>query len=130
MRQIKFRAWDKDKKKMIEQCPFQSYHEFVLTPGGIPFDLSGSGKVQPYELMQFTGLHDKNGKEIYEGDVVRYNHVYLDHPVDFEVMFDEGGFGQRRIDGEEVSDWYEWEELEVIGNIYENPELLKEDTNE
>jgi uncharacterized phage protein (TIGR01671 family) len=78
--------------------------------------------------MQFTGLKDKNGREIYEGDVVRmkterFGNIY-------KVMFWRGSFGLEVPQQSHpilFSDWYvDKEDLEVIGNVYENPDLLKE----
>ena len=118
-REIKFRAWDKDKKRMREVTEINWYDEYMLVD-----ETPMSGDRLPIEgipLMQYTGLKDKNGKEIYEGDIVQLSinekkphHLgkveYL--PPKFFV-----------IDGEKsgliLTDRYE-----VIGNIYENPELL------
>lgn len=81
------------------------------------------------EYMQYTGLSDKNGKEIYEGDIVTF--IYGDEVIAREVESDEGCF---RVNCSDVvgpgSDWpclCEITVLEVIGNIYENSELLEED---
>jgi uncharacterized phage protein (TIGR01671 family) len=72
MREIKFRAWDKDSKRM-------RYAEDLIGPGGwviqfhgVPLEIGIHGVFEPenVELMQYTGLEDKNGKEIYEGDIV------------------------------------------------------------
>ena len=82
-----------------------------------------------WELMQYTGLHDKNGVEIYEGDIVR---SFKPMVVRFGDAFYEGGYmhpGFYLEDGrgDQYEDWsFRWDlELEVIGNIYEHPELLE-----
>lgn len=100
MREIKFRAWDRKTKTMF---------------GGV----NNISPREDYELMQFTGLKDKNGKEIYEGDVLRF----LDKQIYEKVLFKNGMF---------VREWAEQENplylgldhFEIIGNIWENPELL------
>lgn len=124
MREIKFRAWDDAAKEMIEctGCWFEeegNYHEKDLAKVAAP-------KV----LMQFTGLKDKNGKEIWEGDVVRWEwHRMKKKPVYGPAC--EVTFGTLyESDGENRTGWialdsFVTSDCEVIGNIYENPELLK-----
>lgn len=77
-----------------------------------------------YELIQFTGLKDKNGKEIYEGDIVKWfvNDVIRTGIVDYIDGY--GGFDMKNFkdDYHVCCDWLRGE-YEVIGNIYENPEL-------
>lgn len=73
------------------------------------------------KLMQFTGLLDKNGKEIYEGDILKSNFGRVG-PV---VWYRRGFFIQAESLPNGVTDFLVWEQSEVIGNIYENPELLK-----
>ena len=82
-------------------------------------------------IRQFTGLLDKNGKEIYEGDIVNIKSLYeTDEPIDenTDVVFRDGrfvtnfhalGINRKTVDGSR--NW----EMKVIGNIYSNPELLK-----
>jgi len=113
MREIKFRVWGPNSKHMW------TWEELLVH--SIPINwLSndpnfGSERV----IMQFTGLHDKNGVEIYEGDVVESQNFSAS-----EVLFEDGVF--LALDTPLNQDWggcpgNEWE---VIGNIYENPELI------
>ena len=126
MREIKFRAWDKLKKEFVE--PYQY---------GLRFGSDGSFLLIDKEdirwesdiisIMQFTGIKDKNGKEIYEGDI-------FDSPSKnkFYVKWWKDGWYYNNVKDEEehvsgrlleiAEDW------EVIGNIYENLELLKKRT--
>ena len=124
---IKFRAWDGAKIVNItelrffqeDRIPFGQYQN----EGEEIYRGLGQYGVD-YPLMQFTGLTDKNGKEIYEGDICKipsqwFHNTPEDHV--YEIEFYNGSFGKFN-DG----DWtVEPEDHEVIGNIYENPELLK-----
>jgi uncharacterized phage protein (TIGR01671 family) len=111
MREIKFRAWDEPSQSFVEDAmPHKArYYE------------------QP--LMQYTGLKDKNGKEIYEGDILFYpedeENIVEMQDIKRPVIWERGAF---RIDVYEhwrkVLDDETAEEGEIIGNIYENPELL------
>jgi uncharacterized phage protein (TIGR01671 family) len=111
MRTIKFRAWDPLNKYFVF-CEFNKIHTVIVS------DLYLEGYVQ-----QFTGLLDKNGKEIYEGDIVFDEDGEFSKTCKIEwnnesasfigiSIDDDGGFTMEEIDGE------------IIGNIYENPELL------
>lgn len=130
MREIKFRAYDTKEKKFDifdHYQDFATFHYYQETPNII----EGKPMNQNLILQQFTGLKDKNGKEIYEGDIVKYRK--LNRPDDglkyglslalekqYTVEYKFCGFLP-------FSGWVDNEDLEweVIGNIYENPELLK-----
>ena len=110
MRKIKFRAWDKTNKKMW-QYPFGLYD----VPFWIGDEISKSEKRG--EIMQFTGLKDKNRKEVYEGDIVMINLKLIS-----VISFKNGKFGYKDREYHFSLD----EDIKILGNIYENPELLKE----
>lgn len=108
MREIKFRAWDKTLK--------------VFNDAGYELDCDGRMIVQDdCVLMQYTGLKDKHGREIYEGDIVSTANG------DLSVKFYDGGFMADRDGHFDRLQAHLTKTWEVIGNIYENPELLKED---
>ena len=121
MREIKFRAWDKLEKSMVTKCDYcisfdgncWLYEENpILKPGDI-------------EIMQYTGVKDKNDKEIYEGDIV----VYANWPPKAVESSEKGVTTFVLANTNYWLTTYDQERYEVVGNIYENPELLG-DTNE
>src|SRR5690606_11227640 len=80
-----------------------------------------------YVLMQYTGLKDKNGREIYEGDIVLYDrniHKDID-TAKFKVVWAKDRYVLQEIKHKYYIDDVTWELVEVIGNIYENPELME-----
>ena len=119
----KYRVWDKLKNEMyvVEQINFNC-GEFESIGYGISF-LRGADKV---ELMQSTGILDKNNKEIFEGDIVDYKGRKA--VVKWHGSY--ASFIYRFVDElkERVSEWHPlflaYYHFEVIGNIYENKELL------
>lgn len=116
MREIKFRVWEENIKQMFYNAGIVN-DELYLMLDGIGFDVVGD--YREFKLMQFTGLKDKNGKEIYEGDIVRHA---TDEGI-YKVIFEDGGFYVKNLfeyDFQTINEY----PLEVIGNIYENPELL------
>jgi len=83
------------------------------------------------ELMQYTGLKDCKGQEIYEGDIVRSYHAIVSEATIFQVYWNIDEWDMKNDRGVEYDRGYyengsiSWGELEVIGNIYEHPELLE-----
>ena len=125
MREIKFRAWSPSKKLWREDWVMDSYEKII--------DLNKERYDDDLILCQYTGLKDKNGKEIWEGDVCRLSMISggewvtenLHNVVEFSRCSFVFSVGQRTIPLE-----WRWDKdtyrVEIIGNIYENPELLEE----
>ena len=123
---IKFRAWDK------RECEFVPYLRNIVlkhdgTVEGIEYEMLHEGivynDISYFELMQSTGLKDKNGVEIYDKDIVRdsYGDILLIEWLDDGFVltdFFSGGYDHCNIDDSEL--------YEVIGNKYEHPHLLEE----
>ena len=113
-REIKFRVWDTKLSLMLDWESIKDTQVFWDALEGIDA-----------EIMQFTGLLDKNGKEVYEGDIVNCIDT---NPAIFEVKFIEGGFccTSNNILPFDINSFYPSTgcRIEVIGNIHENPELM------
>jgi len=121
MRQIKFRAWDTD-RKMIREVKRLYFEDAGYS---VEFVADGTVYGDLFPLMQFTGLLDKNGKEIYESDIVKFR-VWSDTFERHIIEFSHGAFVIKAGYGEYYgAKELEADRLEVIGSIYENPELLK-----
>jgi len=119
MREIKFRIWDSGEKSMCRNATIKQYMEApeIVVPDG-----------EKFNVMQYTGIKDKNGVEIYEGDVCKYKNSSPSCPdTIFAISWDNK---QARFcetystyigDGSFLCS----DKMEIIGNIYQNPELLK-----
>lgn len=112
-REIKFRAWGTDEKEMVG---WKS-----LITGGYGLDELGTNGVYAHIFMQFTGFTDKNGKEIYESDILMFEDGVIDHIVwskDYQFHT------KNNLDNGQCN--FDESEAEIIGNIHMNPSLLKE----
>lgn len=119
MRTIKYRAWLEMKKRMFswEELINLEIHQF----SEYPISLAHLGQ-EPFIWLQFTGLLDKNGKEIWEGDIIEMDDREYGEgrPKNLRVVdFEDGSFTTNTWSKSDIQEW-----CEVIGNIYSNPELL------
>ena len=136
MKEIKFRVLDRDTGKVYQSEEIRR----IRFEKGIPFYvvLTYGNVVTNFKLMQFTGLHDKNGKEIYEGDIVEVNYTvkYIDpdkqdeeHTAitrvywnDFRASF---ALEFHKFANDDLYRFVRDKYAEVVGNIHDNPELLE-----
>lgn len=126
MREIKFRAWDKERSEMYEVDALHFYRQLIEVDSETDHQTTS---IEPYEIMQYTGLKDKNSVDIYEGDIVEN----ASKDLKFQVVYEAPSFNRKWIDDiskryrEHLTEPLAWNTYiicEVIGNIYENPELL------
>lgn len=136
-REIKFRIWDKEKKRFLNRKEIHDIGEFYYN--GFMGECEKTGECEEYSMQQFTGIKDKNGKEIYEGDIV---HEKWNDGINFneenQVMVWNEKYCAWMMRG--IKNWNKksdkWDsylghhekikdKFEVIGNLYENPDLLK-----
>lgn len=117
-----FRAWNKENKKMIDVDILNwNNGEIDFIGDGITFIL----KAKDIKLMQSTGLTDKNGKEIFEGDVVKMAKNVYSEPTYYEVVRHRGGAYRLESKQYGCELWLRHTDCEIAGNIYENPELVE-----
>lgn len=156
----KYRAWNAEKKIMCYKHEDEEQHWFDGVCCSDVEMINGrlNSGLSAYEYMQYIGVDDKNGKEIYEGDIVRMHQFLFDGCeyekeiiVSIEYMEETACFGANLIQAEEIRKYMGYaywgkekaviplcnfyglheESFEVIGNVYENADLLKEvDRNE
>lgn len=133
-RSIKFRVWDKETKEMqpVAAIDWRNGAILDISTGGVGYGVSYHNLPGRYELMQFTGLLDMNGSEIYEGDILRPPQsdkpippAYND-PVVIEWLQAAAMYVLLRLGTDNIThSIHRTAECKVIGNIHENLELLK-----
>lgn len=134
MRKVKYRVWDKRNNRMMMPKDFATIRPVIDFNGNLGimdtykhWHWHGIVPEDEYELMLFTGSHDKNEKEIFELDVVLYDrniHKDID-TAKFKVIWAKDRYVLQEIKHKYYIEGVIWEMVEVIGNIYENPELLE-----
>ena len=127
MKEIKFRAWDL-KNKWMDEC------FFVCSVSGVAHDTPSETYDTPNTeveenlnlvVMQYTGLKDSKGVEIYEGDILHHK-LQGNRKVIYPMSVGFAGFGLESADGKKNTLQDSERLYEIIGNIYENPELLED----
>ena len=124
----RYRAWDTTNKEMFKDT-------FSITESGQVVVVEQEDVMCPPDyvfvdnlvIMQSTGLKDKNGKEIFEGDIVKMSKDVYSEPTYYEVVRHRGGAYRLESKQHGCELWLRHTDCEVVGNVYENPELLEDE---
>ena len=130
-RKIKFRAWDTVEQDMVYDFAYDGGEMlgFIVSidEAGLSVEKEGNADPDRFILMQSTGLKDKNGKDGYEGDLLRHDSRNQGKPIEI-IWFDGGWCGKYRPNGHHSLFHLtanEMREAVIVGSIHENPELLQ-----
>ena len=125
----KFRVWMKSLKWMcdVTNISFDSKFVDICQQGDTERYTEMSVEFDEITLMQSTGLKDKNGKEIFEGDIVKMSKDVYSEPTYYEVVRHRGGAYRLESKQHGCELWLRHTDCEVVGNVYENPELLEDE---
>lgn len=123
----RFRAWRKTWEELgkVRRIRFDD-EEDVCTVLFRGKTLGTNTPIDEIELMQSTGLKDKNGKEIFEGDIVKMSKDVYSEPTYYEVVRHYGGAYRLESKQHGCELWLRHTDCEFVGNIYENKELLED----
>ena len=124
----KFRAWMKSLKWMcdVTNISFDSKFVDICQLGDTERYTEMSVEFDEIELLQSTGLKDKNDKEIFEGDIVKMTKDVYSEPTYYEVVRHYGGAYRLESKQHGCELWLRHTDCEVVGNVYENRELLED----
>ena len=125
----KFRVWMKSLKWMcdVTNISFDSKFVDICQQGDTERYTEMSVEFDEITLMQSTGLHDKNGKEIFEGDIVKMAKDVYSEPTYYEVVRHYGGAYRLESKQHGCELWLRHTDCEVVGNVYENRNLLEDE---
>lgn len=124
MKTIKFRGYNKKNSQWLYGFYLQNRGEHFVCPDEFATGKSWENyEVDPTSVGQFTGLFDKNGREIYEGDIIRHSPK---SDIYYIIEWHDCGLIAKQIGSSSYAGITYWINItEVIGNIYDNPEILK-----
>ena len=135
-REIKIRAWLKDDKRMVEVRSIDFHEEGNIITVNYNDIFGFEFNENEIELMQYTGLKDKNGKEIYEGDIIDIHQtvngqsIFVIEVTNTGLVIPRYAFNKNykyEYNIRELLEFDEYDkEIEIIGNVYQHPELLEE----
>ena len=123
----RYRAWDKIHKTMyeVDDIMYINFEENQICVKTLFFERASRYDFDDVVLMQSTGFRDKNGKEIFEGDVVKMAKNVYSEPTYYEVVRHRGGAYRLESKQYGCELWLRHTDCEIAGDIYKNPELLE-----